>query len=179
MPVNLNLLPQDFQISKSAGSAIKTMKALGVILIVVFIVFCLGLGAFFIYSKLSLNKLQTTVDGLKVQVKAQEKSEQQLILLKDRLSKIGSVRASSGALSNVNNMDSLISNMSSVSNIDEASININKMNLILSVNSNEDLVTFMDNLKKSTAFTSVSLASFNYNSKGYSLDVNFTNLDTK
>lgn len=179
MAVNLNLLPQDFQISKSAGNAIKTMKALGVILIVVFIVFCIGLGAFFVYSKISLNKLQSNVDELKLQVKAQEKSEQQLILLKDRLGKISSVRSSAGALSNINSMDTVLANVSEASSVDEASINPNKMNLTLSIRSNDDLSTFIGNLKNSTAFTSVSLTSFGYSSKGYLLDVGFTSLDTK
>lgn len=179
MAVNLNLLPQDFQISKSTGSAIKAMKALGVILTVVFIIFCLGLGAFFIYSKLSLSKVQSSVDDLKIQVKALEKSEQQLILLKDRLGKIGIVRSSSGALSNINNMDSLKTNVSEISSIDEASINADKMNLTLTIKSNEDLGFFIENLKNTTAFSTVNLSSFTYSPKGYSINVNLTGLNTE
>ena len=179
MSVDLNLLPQDFQISKSTAKALKTIKALSVIFTVVFITFCLGIGGFFVYSKITINNTQTEVDQLKLQVKTQEKSEQELVLLKDRLDKINSIKFPSNTSSNISNMESLLANLSPGFDIDEVSINQNKMNLAVSIYSNEDLTFFMENLKNSDVFSTVNLTSLNYSSGGYAINANFSSLENK
>ncbi|MFA6446500.1 MAG: hypothetical protein WCW14_04620, partial [Candidatus Paceibacterota bacterium] len=157
MPENLNLLPQNLQISKGLGSILKTTKSLGVILIVVFIVFGLGTGAFFIYSKITLNNVQTNVEQLKSQVKAQEGSEQQLVLLKDRLAKIASLKSTPNATKNITNMDTLFKNMSPGSLANQLEITPTKIGVSMIIRSNEDLTTFIQNLKTNELFNIVNL----------------------
>ena len=176
MPENLNLLPQNLQISKGLGSILKTTKSLGVILIVVFIVFGLGTGAFFVYSKITLNNVQTNVEQLKSQVKAQEGSEQQLVLLKDRLAKIASLKSTPNATKNIINMDTLFKNMSPGSAANQLEVLPTKIGISMIIRSNEDLTTFIQNLKTNELFNLVNLTSLGYNmNAGYSVIVNLSN----
>lgn len=178
-PDNLNLLPQDLQVSKGLSSLLKTARSLGVILIVTFIIFCLGMGAYFIYSKITLDNIQTNVDQLKTQVKAQEGSEQQLVLLRDRLQKIASVKGIPSAGANISGINSLLANMSTNLKMSEANIDPLKMSLSLRLYSNEDLSTFLQNLKSTALFNQIELATFSYGATGYNLDVNLSNADGK
>lgn len=171
MPVNLNLLPQDLQIDKNTVGFLKTIKALNVILMASFIFFCLGVGGFLIYNKIALTNAQTNVEQLTSQVKALEKSEQQLILLKDRLGKIASVKLVPNASKNITGINSLLANTTNALNLSEANISSSKTNLDLDIYSNEDLSTFLQNVKNSNIFKSVNLTSFSYNLNGYSLNM--------
>lgn len=176
MQDNLNLLPQNLHVSKGMESVLKTTKALGVILIVIFVIFTIGAGAYFVYSKVTLGNLQTNVDQLKSQVKAQESSEQQLVLLKDRLSKISSLRSTPSAGKNVANLDTLFSNVSPASSANQIDISTQKIDITMIVRSNEDLTAFIQNLKNNKAFKSVNLASLGYTKNiGYSIIVSLVN----
>lgn len=172
MPENLNLLPQNLQVSKGLSKVLKTTKALGVISIVVFIIFALGVGAFFIYSKITLTNIETEVTKLKSQVKAMESSEQQLVLLKDRLSKVASIKAIPNASKNIANVDTLFTGLSSSSMMKAANIGSKKMDINMSIASNEDISIFLKNIKDADVFSKVDLSSFGYSpGVGYSVDV--------
>lgn len=170
MPVDLNLLPEDFKLNKNLAGFLKTAKALGVILTVIFIFFCSGMAAFFIYSRVSLGNIQTETEKLKNQVKALEASEQQLILLKDRISKITSARLTPNAYKNVDGVSSLLENTSVIS-MSGANITPTKANLSLDIYSNDDLSEFLQNVRSSTFLKSADLSSFSYSVNGYSLNL--------
>lgn len=170
MASSLNLLPQDLQVSKGLGKVLKVIKSIGVISVVMFSVFLVVIVALFVVSKVSLNGLQNSNDKLKAQVKAQETSEQQLVLLKDRLSKISSVRALPNATNNIQSISSVIGNVSTLSSIDSANVSLSKIDLSLNILSNEDLTIIMDNLRNSEKFNLVDLYSFDYSQGlGYSI----------
>ena len=174
--LNLNLLPQNLQVSKGLGKVLKTAKALGVILVVAFVVFCLGIVALFIINKTTLTNTQASVDQLKTQVKAQETSEQQLILLKDRLAKIASIKSTPNASKSITNVDSLFANVSSASTMNEANITSSKMDISLIISSNDDLTSFIQNIKSTKLFNTINLPSFTYSANnGYSIAVSLTN----
>jgi len=176
MPTKLNLLPSNLQVSKGLGSFLKASRSLGVILIVIFAIFSLGIGGFFVLSKITLGNLQTKVNQLTSQVKAQETSEQQLILLKDRLAKIASARNDPNAYKNITNVDSLFTNISPVSSMNQANISSSKIDISLVARSNEDLATFISNLKGTTLFNTVNLSSLSFSPKtGYALTVSLGN----
>jgi hypothetical protein len=174
MPVKLNLLPQALLVSKGLGSVLKTIRALNVILVVAFLVFVVGIGGLFLVSKSKLNSIEKNVDRLKTQIIAQESSEQQLILMKDRLSKISGVRSSRSILDNINNIYSLVSNLSVNSEISELDMDLIKINLSMTMRSNDDLTMFFKNIGNTNIFKTIVLTSFGYNAtSGYALGVNF------
>lgn len=173
-PDNLNLLPQNLQVSKGLSAALKTIKSLGVILTFMFVIFTLGLVGFFVYSKITLDGVNSNINMLTSQVKAQESSEQQLILLKDRLGKIGKARSNANALSKASGMNSLFENVSTNIKLTDVSITPVKMDISLNLYSNEDLTKFFQNLKNTTLFNQVELSSFNFSALGYTMDVSLS-----
>lgn len=175
MPVKLNLLPQALMVSKSLNGVLKTIRALNVILVIAFLIFVVGIGGFFLISKSTLSSVEKNVDRLKTQIIAQESSEQQLILLKDRLSKISGIRTSRSILDNINNVNSLVSNLSVNSEISELDMDLTKIKLSMTIRSNDDLTMFMKNLGNTNIFKTIILTSFGFNPlSGYALGVNFS-----
>jgi Tfp pilus assembly protein PilN len=175
MPVKLNLLPQGLLISKSLGKALKTIKALNVILSVAFLVFALGMGAYFVLSTITLNGVQNKVDKLKTQVIAQESSEQQLILLKDRIQKISTVKALPNTFKNVENINSLLTGLSGESSISQLDVGQAKVDLSMIIKSNNDLTSFLRSVENTNLFKTVILSSFGYSPVGgYTLGISFT-----
>lgn len=173
-PDNLNLLPQNLQVSKSLSSTLKTIKSLGVILTFMFVIFTLALVGFFIYSKITLDGVNSNIAMLTGRVKAQESSEQQLILLKDRLGKIEKARSSPNAISKVLGMNSLFEDVSTNIKFTDVSISPVKMDMSLNIYSNDDLTMFLQNLRNTKLFNQVELSSFNFSNSGYTMGVNLS-----
>ena len=140
----------------------------------VFVIFTLGLVGFFIYSKITLDGVNSSIATLTSQVKAQESSEQQLILLKDRLGKIEEAKSSPNALSKVSGMDSLFENMSADIKLSDVSITPVRMDISLGLYSNDDLTKFFQNLKNTNLFDQVEVSSFNFSGLGYTIDAMFS-----
>ncbi len=175
MAVKLNLIPQELLISKSLNGILKTLRALNVILSVAFLIFAVGVGAFFIISKYSLTSVEKTLDQLKTQVLAQQSSEQRLILLKDRLAKISMVHKLPSVLDSITKVNSVIADLSGASLISEMDIGSNKIDLSMTIESNDDLTRLMTNIKNTKLFKTIVLSSFGYSPlSGYVLGVSFT-----
>jgi len=167
----LNLLPENLQVSKNLNGFFKAAKALNVIFILSFAIFGVIIGGLFVMNRLSLNNIQKEIDTLKTQVRVQETSEQQLVLLKDRLMKIASIKSNATASKNIVNVDSLFTNVSPLSQLNQADISSSKMGLSLIIKSNEDLVSFLDNIKNSNLFTSADLSTLSYSANsGYTVE---------
>ncbi len=176
MSVKLNLLPENLQISKGTTQLLKTSKSLGIVMLVIFIISSLGMAAYFVISQLSFNKLKAEVTNLESQVKAMEGSEQQLILLKDRISKISSINTMPNAVKNLSNLDLILEGVSLDSKMEDVVIAPKKISTSLQLASNSDFTAFIYNLKNSTSFKMVTLTSINYTPEsGYKLDTDLDN----
>lgn len=172
MAVNLNLLPPELAVSKSLGKFLKTVKALGVIGVAAFLVFGVGIGAFFIVSTISLNRINANIKVLKNQVSAQQKSEQQVILLKDRIAKIASIQSIPDSLSNLTATEPFLIDLSGSMSVNQMAVSPTSVSLSLNLKTNSDLSTFLESLQTSDVFKTVSLTTFNFSpSIGYSVEV--------
>jgi len=172
MPVKLNLLPPELAVGKSLSGFLKTLRALDVIGIAAFLIFGAGVGVFFIVSTFSLNSINANVATLEVQVSAQQKSEQQLILIKDRVARIASIQSLPSALPNLKVIEPFLSGLSVSSSVGEMSIDSGSIDLSVNLRANSDLTTYIDSLQSSDVFASVDLTSFNLSpSAGYSVAI--------
>ena len=172
MPVNLNLLPTELSVSKSLGALLKTLRAVGVIAVAAFLVFGIGVAAYFIVVKVTLDGLNTKVTVLKNQVTANEQSEQQVILLKDRLAKISSVQNLPSLLPNLSAVKPTFTNLSAVSAISQMQVDATGFNLTLNIKTNSDLTVFLATVRNPDVFKTAGLTAFSLNpTTGYSLTV--------
>ena len=176
MPVNLNLLPPELAVSKALGSLLKTIRALGVIGIAAFLVFGVGIGAFFIISTINLNNINANIKSLETQITAQQKSEQQIILLKDRISKIASVQALPSSLKSLAVIQPFLAGLSANTSIGQMSLDSKGTTISISLASTADLSQLLGSFKASNTFSNVNLTSFSFNpNTGYLIEIRAIN----
>lgn len=172
MATKLNLLPPEYGTLGQLGKILKVIRALGVIAMALFFVFALGVSAFFIISTITMNGLNSDIDSLKNQVKAQQASEQQIVLIKDRLGKIKTILAKPDALKGLTGVSPYISGLSGSTTLSDLSADSSKVDMTLNFKTNADLTNFMTQISQDKNFGSVVLASFSFSSAaGYSVEV--------
>ena len=172
MAITLNLLPPEEAVGKNLSKVLKSIRAIGVIAIAGFIIFVVGVSGFFVFSYLTLKNSQTIVADLESQIKTREVSEQQIVLLKDRIQKIASAQKSPSSMKNLGSVEPYIKSMSGESQITEMGADSKKVTITVNFKSNSELSSFLKNMTGSTVFKTVALSSFAFNpATGYALGV--------
>ena len=172
MPVNLNLLPPEHAVSKSLSGFLKTVRALGVIGIAAFLVFGMGIGAIFAFSTVSLNGINTNITKLKGQVSALQKSEQQIILVKDRIKKIASIQKLPNSIPNLTLVAPTLVSIDSSGSVDQMTIDPGAIGMSANFGTNAGVTSFIESLQSSKDFKSIDLVSFNFNpTTGYAVEI--------
>jgi hypothetical protein len=173
MAVNLNLLPQDYKVSDSVAKIIKIVRPLNVILLAVFLLSAIGVGAYFVYSTTVIENLDTTNTTLRNQVKSLQSAQQQAVLLKDRLGKIGKIYAKPAASKNLGAVDFLIKSLPPTTTINLMDIDAEKTGVTYAFATNTDLTNFLNLLNNQTNLD-VTMTSFNYETtNGYVVGFSF------
>ena len=171
----INLLTSEQKVGKETLKVLRITRVLGVIFLGVFIVFGLGLGAFFTFSSVQLNGLNSTNKTLEDQILGLKSSETQLTLLKDRIGKIKTVQNIPTAINNLDSINTLMASFSSDSSVSELDISPTKITSSINFKSNTDLVNFLKGLESSKSFQAVALSSFSFNpTSGYLVSVVIT-----
>lgn len=172
MAIKLNLLPPELAIDKNLSAVLKIARSVGVILIALFLIFVVGATAIFIISSISLKNLNSDITNTTKQISASEASEQQIVLLKDRVGKIKTVQAFSNGLNNLTALEPLLPLSSPDSLVSELTIDPLKIALSLNFKSNDSLSSFLATLSSSKAFKSVVVSSLGLSPLvGYSVGV--------
>lgn len=176
MAVKLNLLPPEYGTLGQLGKILRVTRALGVIAMVLFFVFALGVSAFFIISTITINGLNSDINSLKNRVTAQQTSEQQIVLIKDRVGKIKSILATPDALINLTAVSPYISGLSGSTTLSDLSADSSKVDMTLTFRSNTDLTNFMSQISNDKNFSTVVMPSFAFSSTaGYSVQITALN----
>lgn len=175
MAVKLNLLPEEFMLTGPLGRIVKFVRPLNVILLAIFLITALGMVGFFIFSSVSLNNLQSGNSSLTSQIQTQSAAQQQVVLLKDRLGKIKTIKTFPGAAKNLTDFDQTLTSLSASSLLTELDVDSQKIGASILFKSNTDLTNFVKSLRSNTAFSRVLMTTFNYSpSFGYQLGISFT-----
>lgn len=168
MAVKLNLLPPEYSVSTGLSKTLGITRMLGVISLALFLIFGLGLGAFFVVSTFELNNINQTNGGLKNQILAQASVENQVVLLKDRIKKIKTALSLASTSKNLGNVNDLIGSFGNGVSITELTMDPAKADLSVGFSNNADLSTFIKNVESSTVFKTITITSFGFNpSSGY------------
>lgn len=174
MAIKINLLPKEFKVGAGLGKALRLIRILGVISLAAFLIFGMVLGGYLIISSVQLNSLNSSNDSLKSQLKNLETSESQLVVLKDRLSKIKTAENTPSGLPVYKNFDALVDSLSDSTTLNTVDIGPTKLSSTLVFRSNQDLTNFVEKLTKANTFQNIALTSFSFNPNvGYLLSVEF------
>ncbi len=172
MAIKINLLPPEATISGPIAQLMKLARMLNVIFLGIFLVVGFGLGVFFVISSLQFQDLNAANTKLKGQITAQESSEQQLVLLKDRLAKIQTVKNLPDSTKNMIKIDPFISELVGNSSLTELEVDTQKTDVSILFRNNEDLTNFLRSISENKVYKSSILSSFGYNpSSGYLVTV--------
>lgn len=174
MAVKLNLLPSDYVVSDSVASVLRIVHPLNLILLGLFLVSGLGMAAFFIFSSITIKNLNATNNTLKNQIQSQQTAQQQVVLLKDRLTKIKKAFTKPSAVKNLALVDPILARALGTSSI--VSLEVDAQKTVVSVNfkTNSSLTDFLANLNSLTTFSSISMNLFRYTpGEGYTVEFAF------
>ena len=129
-----------------------------------------------VYYNLSYKNSVVNVDILKKKVADLEKSEQKLVLAKDKLSKIAYIKSINSVDDELTNFQNFKDSISSSSNttFTEISIDPVKTETSLVFNNTNDLSSALETLQKTTKYKSIILSSLGFNlSSGYLISLIF------
>lgn len=175
MAVNLNLLPQDLTVGKDLGNAVKVLRAVNVIALALFIAFALGVSGFFVVSTFQLQSLNSSKDQLSSQIKSLQTTEQKLVLLKDRVSKIKLTSTADSAQKSLGLVSPLLNALPASSSVSELNLDTTKLTISILFKSSADVSNFFQALYASTSFKSITLTSFGFNpTSGYLVSLSLT-----
>lgn len=172
--IKINLLPQEISVNKSVANFAKIIKRLNIFLLVVFIVFALGLGVYLFFGARQLTSLEVEASDLETQIKSQQKVEQSMVLLKDRLVKIKLVEGTESAREVLELMDPVISLLPLDAQLGELSVDSKKIDMGVSFPSSASLNNFFTVLDNLDNFAKINLSNFSFNpSTGYLVGFSF------
>lgn len=163
MAINLNLLPQDLAVKGGVVKVVNIFDKLIMTALAAFLIFALGLVAFFIASSLELKNLNSSVENLKAQLAALSVTEQRVVLLKDRLAKIKSLGSYTSSDKDVENLIFLLGDLPSNSLLGNVSVEPGKIDFSLGFSDSESLGKFLGGLSENKKYKNVLISSLGFN----------------
>lgn len=160
MAIKVNLLPQDQIVSGSLGKFLKASRSINTIALSLFLIFTVGISALIFMQSRQVSSLNADNDKLKRDIAALEVSEQQMVLLKDRIKKIQTVQTLPNSLKNLEGVEVMIGSLPQSASVTDLEIDSKKVELSVNFKSNSDMSSFIENIKNTTLFKSVILSSF-------------------
>lgn len=172
MAVKINLLPAEYSVSGSLAKTLRLVRTLNVVFAGCFIVFLVGLVSYLVFASVQLKKLVGFEENLKAQITASQQSEQQLVLVKDRISKILLIKSMANASANINKIDGYVADLGQDALLTELDVDSRKTDLSVVVKTNSRLTSLIKSIAESQIFKTVVLSAFGYNpSSGYLVSV--------
>ncbi len=146
------------------------ISTVGAIVLLVMLITAISL---FVYFRIQENKINANIEDLKVRISTLEKSEQQLVLTKDRLARIATIKLLPSVredLTNFQEVTNLLANVSD-SSLLEASIQSNKTDFSVTSKDSNALATFLEPISKLKKYKTMILAALGFSqTSGFTSD---------
>ncbi|MFC1625455.1 hypothetical protein ACFL1Q_00230 [Patescibacteria group bacterium] len=175
MAIKLNLLPPELAVRGGVVKIARVLTSLAIAAIAGFIIFTVGMIAFFVVSSYELRSLSTTVSKLKSEVRAQESTEQKIVLLKDRVGKIRSLSSYDSSDKDIVNVESVLSAVGTQTSVGQLGVEPKKIDLSLVFKDPSELSNFIRSVTDSKIYKNVIMPSLGFSPiNGYSISLGFT-----
>lgn len=176
MMKQINLIPSEMSVPVKFVNLGRNLSKFTTLGLIVLIILVLGLIAGFVYYDLEYKKSIANIEDLKSQVVELEKSEQRLVLAKDRLSKVASVLAIDAIddeLLALQNFESLLPG-SPVSTFSEITMSPDKVDTSIVFSDSNSLGSLLSSLPFLSEYKQIVLSAFGFNSTtGYLVSLVF------
>lgn len=163
MALKINLLPDNFAVKGTLARSLTLVKQLTVILLGFFILIVVGISGYFFVSSFELGGITSNIDNLKAQITQQQTVETQMVLLKDRISKIKIAQKAASSQKSLTQVNSLFASVPQGMTLGQLSVDSTKSEASVAFDSSLTLTDFFRTLTSSTNFSSIVLTSFGFN----------------
>ena len=171
---DINLLPEELKPSRSVikfSSGLNKIALLGVTTLLIVLVLAVSVYFFFSYMLSTSYKNQESLHG---QIKAMEKTEQRLVLLKDRMAKIAVVYKEPKANDEVERLDSLTPMFPQGILVEGVSMEENDLKVAVSSPVLDNISKYIASVVTSGKFKKINLVSLAFDpGKGYVVELSF------
>jgi Tfp pilus assembly protein PilN len=164
---DINLLATEF---KPKGSVLKASNVLKKVALVGYVVFftsgIASTGFIFVLK----NKIKTSIsyqDKLKTQIKALEQTEQKLVLVKDRLEKVGKVMAMSQVKEEISGVENIVNEIPEGVTMLNTNLTSGKIDMELSAANSYLLGEFLDVLRSQKGYQRIEIGSIVYSKETF------------
>jgi len=166
--IKLNLLPADLAPKESVIKLSNNLKKISVIGYSLFIIVGLASTAFFFYLSNEVSRVSSTTEQYKQSISSLEKTEQRLILVRDRVGKAKEVLKASPTEKRIDSLKSLSASFPDEITFANVEIFPDRLDLTILASNSQALKEGMAELTDSGLFKKVEMISFGLNPKsGY------------
>lgn len=168
----LNLLPTELTPNPSVIRLTGIVKKLSTALAVILVFFLLGVVVLFILNTVKIKKLTAQETSLKSSVQALEKTEKQLVLVRDRIIKVKNVWGRDSAYANADAVGTLVAQNVGIVAFSSLDVTAKKVGLQVASPTSSGIAKFLSGLVAADLFKSVNMKSLSFSpGSGYSLDL--------
>ncbi len=166
----INLLPGDLSPRGPVVRISNFIRSLAVISFSILILVALGIGALFVLNTIQIKSVTSQNEELKNSIRSLEKTEQGVVLIKDRLTKAKMVLAQESGKEEVEGLAKLYSSIEGIGEMAEAIVSRNAAEVTFIAPSSLVLSQLMGTIITQDSFKNIELMSFTFNpNAGYVL----------
>ena len=162
----INLLPTEFRPNSSVVNFGQKLNKVALISLVVFLIFGITSLASIFLLRYRVGVSQGVAKDLSTQVSAMEQTEQRLILIKDRLTKIDSIRSSASLYDTVVIFKHIYDNIPEGLEIVSAEINSRQINTNVEFDNSSELARFLAQTVSDGRYNLIKINSLEFNNEG-------------
>lgn len=162
----INFIPTDMAVPVKSVKLAKTLNKLSIVGVILLILSVISAIVLFFFFSSDLKKTNASVATLKNEISSLEKSEQKLILVKDKLEKISYIKSLSSAENDINQFKSINEIVLSASNsaFTEISVGSSKTEISLSTPDSSSLSLILSSFTNLKDYAKITLSSLGFNS---------------
>ena len=159
----INLLPTDISPKGPVAKISNLIKNLAVISFVLFLLTALGMLAVFVLNSVQIRSLNESSEALKTSIESLETTEQGLVLVRDRLTKVKLVLADESGGDEAEGLGTVTSGLPASVALTEAVISKDVLDTTFVATDSQGLTALMARIISQEAFAKVDLVSFSFN----------------
>lgn len=177
MKRQINLIPEEMSVPAKVVTLAKTLNKISTVGTILLILTIIGLIAGMVYFNVERGKTTTNIASLKQQIVDLERSEQKLILAKDKLSKIAYIKNSDSIdteLSNFIEFENSVSGASSAISFTEINIDPTKTEVSFAASDSGSLSSTLEKISTLAKYKKIVMTSLGFNAtSGYVVSLVF------
>lgn len=165
----INLIPSELTVTPSAVKLTRILNKISTIGVIMLIFAVLVLISTLVYFDFKYKAITADVDSLKSKILVLEKSEQKLVLAKDRISKIMTIQKIDSVdteIENFRDFQNIIPSVASGSALTEVNIDPIKTVASMKFENSDTLRTTLSSISKLSKYKKVVLSSLGYSTNG-------------